>query len=182
MEEDIAKKIGERIRKIRQMRNLTLKALAEITGISISMISKIENCQSLPSISTYANIASALNIPLGELVSDGKTDERVSIVKADDRPIISEEGYHASPLAYKIKNKKMEPFIFYYPKSNNFSCLKHSNEEVIFIIDGEIEFQYFNTILKLKKGDCVYLKGNVPHGSRASSGKDAKAIIIQSNV
>jgi len=55
--------IGEKLKKMRELRNLTQKELAEMSGIAFSQISKIElgNIQD-PGISTVKKIAEALKI------------------------------------------------------------------------------------------------------------------------
>ena len=181
MATNIARVIGERIREIRQKKGLTLQDLSRKTRISISMLSKIEKCQTLPPISTYANIASALEAPLGDLILNGENQDEVSLVKAGERPLVSAGSYRASPLAYRMRNKKMEPFIFHYPESEKFSEFRHQNEELIFIIEGAIEFKYRDKIVVLEEGDCIYLKPYVPHGSRPLNNKKAVAIVVQTS-
>jgi len=152
MAEDIAKKIGEKIRAARQKNGLTLKELSEKSGISTSMISKIETAQTLPPISTYANITSGLGISFGELFQLDLQEPDISIVRSRDRQVISRGPYIGSPLAYQKKQKKMEPLDF-----------KYGEEKII-----------------LEKGDCAYFNGKIRHGGRALNNKGAKALIVQS--
>ena len=182
MANGLVKKIGEKIRKIRQINSLTLRDLSGKTGISVPMISKIETGQTSPSISTYANIASGLGISLGTLITDDLQDADISIVRSTERPVISRGSYIGSPLAFKKYKKKMEPFIFEYPVKKNISeVFQHENEEMIFVLKGTIEFKYGEKKVVLKKGDCVYFNGNTPHRGIALNGRAATAIVIQSN-
>lgn len=181
--EDIAKTIGKRIRKIRREKGLTLEKLHMRTRISVSMISKIENSQTFPPISTYAKIASALGTSIGELIIDSGQNTDISIVRAVERSVISQGPYMGSPLAYKKEKKKMEPFLFGYPVRKSFPnpLHQHKQEEMAFIIKGAIEFKYGEKTIVLKKGDCIYYDGNVPHGARALNSQGATAIVVQSN-
>ena len=183
MVDDTIKKIGEKIRKIRRKNGLTLKNISEKTGISVPMISKIETAQSSPPISTYANIASALEISLGDLIANDVQKPDISIVRSTERPVISRGPYIGSLLAFKKSKKKMEPFIIDYPARKKFPVIyQHENEEMIFVIKGAIEFKYGGETMVLKKGDCVYFNGNIPHGGKALNGRGATAIAIQSNI
>lgn len=182
MADDTIKKIGEKIRKVRRRNDLTLKKLSEKTGISIPMLSKIETAQSSPPVSTYANIATALGILLGDLFTDDLQELDISIVRSAERPIISRGSYIGSPLAFKKTKKKMEPFIFDYPVGRKVpEIFQHENEEMIFVIKGAIEFKYGGKTIVLKKGDCAYFDGKIPHGGRALNRRNATAIVIQSN-
>lgn len=182
MSDALVKNIGKKIRKIRRLSALTLSDMSEKTGISVPMISKIETGQTNPSISTYANIASALRISLGSLVSNDSQDVDISIVKSTERPVISRGAYIGSPLAFRKFKKDMEPFIFEYPIETNVSeIFQHENEEMIFVLKGSIEFKYGGENIILNKGDCAYFNGNIPHYGRALDGRKATAIVVQSN-
>jgi transcriptional regulator with XRE-family HTH domain len=177
---DIAKKIGEKIRVVRRQKGLTLKELSEKSGISTSMISKIETAQTLPPISTYDNIASGLAISFGELFQLDAQEPDISIVRSHDRQVISRGTYVGSPLAYQKRQKKMEPFLFEYPVGGDFPNYHHDNEEMIFVIEGKLEFKYGEEKIILDVGDCVYFNGKIPHGGRALNNNGAKALIVQS--
>ena len=177
----IAEIISKNIKKIRKEKGFTLKQLSTQSTVSVSMISKIENSQTLPSIATYIKIASALGVSFSQLVSDENTDVDISIVKATERPIITKGPYVASPLAYKKGKKEMEPFIFYYSEGQKFVKHCHENEEMIFVIEGTLEFKYGKQIVILKKGDCVYFNGSIVHGARSLSPKGSTAIVIVSS-
>lgn len=181
MAEDIAKKIGKKIRVIRQQKGFTLNQLSEKSGISTSMISKIETAQALPPVSTYANIASGLGISFGDLFQLDLQEPNISIVRSDDRQVVSRGAYVGIPLAYHKNQKKMEPFLFEYPLGRKVPTFRHDNEEMIFVIEGKLEFKYGGDKIILSKGDCVYFNGKIPHGGRALNHKGAKALIVQSN-
>ena len=177
---DIAKKIGEKIRAIRKQKNLTLKELAGTSAISTSMLSKIETAQTLPPVSTYANIASGLGISFGELFQIDTDEPDISIVRNSDKQVISRGPYIGSPLAYQKKEKRMEPFLFEYPEMDTIPVFTHDNEEMLFIIEGTLEFRYGEEIIILEEGDCVYFNGKTPHGGRALGDKVTKALVVQS--
>ena len=182
MVDDTIKKIGEKIREVRKKNGLTLKKLSEKSGVSVPMISKIETARTSPPISTYANIAYALETSLGDLITNDSQEPDISIVRPTERPIVSRVSYIGSPLAFKKNKKKMEPFIFEYPAGQKAPRIfQHENEEMIFVIKGAIEFKYGGKTIDLKKGDCAYFNGNIQHGGRALNGRNATAIVIQSS-
>ena len=55
--------LGEHVRNIRKKRGITLKELAEKTGLSIGYISQIERDLTDPSLSTLRKLSAALDIP-----------------------------------------------------------------------------------------------------------------------
>ena len=57
--------LGEHVRNIRKKRGITLKELAEKTGLSIGYISQIERDLTDPSLSTLRKLSAALDIQIG---------------------------------------------------------------------------------------------------------------------
>lgn len=63
-EENLYKNIGNKIKKARSLKKLTLKELAEQTGLSISLLSQLEHGKISPSLSTLMKISRTLKIPI----------------------------------------------------------------------------------------------------------------------
>lgn len=66
MKED-ARKLGENLKKIRTRKNVTQVEIANILGVDRSFVSNIENGKNNPTLSTIANLAKALKVPVDEL-------------------------------------------------------------------------------------------------------------------
>ncbi|WHH58444.1 helix-turn-helix domain-containing protein [Petroclostridium sp. X23] len=63
-------KLGEKIKKIRKEKNLTLKDISNLVGISISYLSDVENNRKNPSVESLTKISTALNIPTSVLLDE----------------------------------------------------------------------------------------------------------------
>ena len=68
-------KLGEKITKLKKLKNLSQVALAEATGISRDAISKYERGDSMPSVDYAKRIADALGVSLDYLVSDSDKED-----------------------------------------------------------------------------------------------------------
>ncbi|MFY0604499.1 MAG: helix-turn-helix transcriptional regulator [Flavobacteriaceae bacterium] len=68
-------KLGEKITKLKKLKNLSQVALAEATGISRDAISKYERGDSVPSVDYAKRIADALGVSLDYLVSDSDKED-----------------------------------------------------------------------------------------------------------
>ena len=66
--------IGPRIRAERERRNVTIRALARVIGVSPSLISQIETGKSQPSVSSLYSITSALALSLEDLFDASDAD------------------------------------------------------------------------------------------------------------
>ena len=177
----ITRAIGKRIRHLRLTQNLTLKELSQRSGLSVSMISKIENSQVFPPLSTYAAIGSCLGISIGELiVNSTNQSDSISIVRSHERTIVSHGLYIGSPLAFRKRHKKMEPFLLSYPVGKKINQMyEHDYEEMLFVLEGRIEFHYGDNTYVLDKGDCAYYDGRTPHAARSLTEEVAQALVVQ---
>ena len=83
--------LGERLKAIRDSRNLNLSDVSELTGISKAMISKIERGESVPTITTVWKIANGLKITLNALSGDAESGYAVKSI-AEMTPLIDTDG------------------------------------------------------------------------------------------
>lgn len=180
MDQRIEESLAKKIREARSRRGLTLVQFGELTKISTAMLSKIENAKVSSPISTYAKIAKALEIPLGELFADDG-NVPISIVKKKERKKYTQFiGYTGEAVAFKKSNKKMEPFVFTYsPRKDHPSPYQHNDEEMIFVLEGVLEFRYGRSKYILHPGDCVYFDANIKHSARALDVNTAQALVVK---
>jgi len=71
-EKALMKQFGENLKKIRNERNLTVRALADLADMDYTNISNIENGQSNPSMTTVIFLAEALQVDPAQLLPSGK--------------------------------------------------------------------------------------------------------------
>jgi transcriptional regulator with XRE-family HTH domain len=72
--ENIDLSIGAALRSLRETQGLTARQLADQSGISAAMISRIENAQVSPSIATMTSLTQALDVPLVSLFRDSQSE------------------------------------------------------------------------------------------------------------
>jgi transcriptional regulator with XRE-family HTH domain len=180
LEQRVEDLLARKVREGRLQRGMTLAQFSEQCKVSVAMLSKIENAKVSPPISTYAKIAKCLGIPLGKLFAEEATTS-VSFVRRRERKRYTRfPGYTGEAIAYKKTNKKMEPFVFTYsPREDHPSPYQHDNEELIFVLKGNMEFRYGDSNIILKPGDCLYFEANVKHSARALGGKPAQALVVE---
>jgi transcriptional regulator with XRE-family HTH domain len=179
--------IGDRLRKIRKAKGLTLDVLAEQIGLTKGYLSKVETGQKVPPIATLARVASALQTDVATLLQGGKGAERavttgISLIRANERHEVirggTAFGYDYQALAHHIDSKHMEPFIFTFPAQILREVFfEHDGEELIFVLSGIVEFQIGEETYELSPGDCIYFDSAIPHRGRGVKG-DAKAIVV----
>lgn len=175
--------LGKRIQQHRVDKGLTLQELAERTGLTKGYLSKIENSEKAPPVSTLINLAKALNVSMSEIF--GEIDERspICLIKKVERRIIARDGsvfgYAYETLAHKFHNKKMEPYFLTIPLAPKENVLfQHKGEEIVFVLEGTFKFFYGEKEFIVEDGDCMYFDSSIPHYPVCQGDKEAKCLIV----
>ena len=179
---DLAKKIGSQLKAIRLEAGLTLKKLADDTGLSSALISRIEHAKVMPSIPTLQTIAISLKAEIGHFFKD--EDQRLYVVspKGNRRSVHSSKGYeNIELLAEGVENAYMEPAIVTVKQKSEETDLElvtHDGQEFMYVLEGKIEVTLGAKKFIMKKGDAAYWYGKIPHKGVGLSKKPAKTLNV----
>lgn len=163
--ENISLKIGERLKEIRQLRQMTLDDVAKITGVSKPMLGQIERGQSSPTIHTLWKIATGLKIPLSTLCKQQEAD--YTVVQLDERDAISEEegAMKAYPLFPYDPVRNVEIFYIEFIPGVEHQLEPHANgvEEYVFVVQGTLALTIGTQQITLIEKQSVRFQADVPH-------------------
>lgn len=163
--------LGTTIRDLRQKHKLTIAEVAEQTGISRGMLSKIENAQTATSLETLVKIATALGVSMATLFRHYnppqggaqlvKQGEGMEVVRRGTR-----RGHTYHLLAYdQGPTKRFEPFLISMDDASEvFPTFEHPGLEFIHMLEGKIEYRHGQSTYVLEPGDSLTFRGDVPHG------------------
>ena len=163
--------IGNTIRELRQHHGLTIAEVAEQSGISRGMLSKIENAQTATSLETLAKLASALGVSLATLFRNYNIPAgSAQLVKRGEGMEVVRRGtkrghtYHL--LAYdQGPTKLFEPFLITMDDASEvFPTFEHPGTEFIYMLEGAIEYRHGQSTYRLDPGDSLTFRGDIPHG------------------
>lgn len=169
LEESLAAVIAERVREFRLRHGWTVGRLAELCGLSKGMLSKIENAQASPSLSTLARISTALDVPLTTFF-DSFQAHTVLHVRAgrglDLVPRGSRSGLRSQLLGnLRGTHRRLEPILYTLNRRSKVSeTYRHTGTELLYMIEGAMEYGYGAQRFILEKGDSLQFDGEVTHG------------------
>lgn len=167
---DLEKYIGQEIRKHRRRGNMTLLALAQRAGLSQGMMSKIENGQTSPSLSTLAALADALSIPLSALFTPLESSRDVSFVPAGEGLEIDRRGTRSGHvyelLGHGVRGPVgVEPYLItLHEGSEGFGDFQHEGVEFIYMLEGELVYRHGTRTFRMHPGDSLFFDAIAPHG------------------
>jgi transcriptional regulator with XRE-family HTH domain len=175
-------KLGQRIKKFRELKSVTFEELAERTGLNHEFLRSVEEEDRYPSLGPLLKISRALGVRLGTFLDDAISLDPV-IVRLGER---SEEfDMHAgqgSPVAMRYYSlgkgkidRHMEPFFIEVLPDENADkrTSSHEGEEFIIVQSGELEVIFGQETFRLGPGDSIYYNSVVPHYVGAGGGRKA---------
>ncbi|MCI2418235.1 XRE family transcriptional regulator [Saccharopolyspora sp. K220] len=156
--------IGPHLRELRRERNLTLKQLAERTGLSTGLLSQVERDIHDPSLETLRRLARTLEVPLFSFFAEEDL-RQVAVVRRDRRMTVSSPhggiSYtRISPGSGRLEllEGSLEP-----GAASADRPWSHPSEECVLAQAGEVLVEVGETLIRLAPGDSCYFDSRTPH-------------------
>ena len=164
--------IGREVRAFRRQKNMMVAELAQQTGLSIGMLSKIENGITSPSLTTLQTLADALSVPLTAFFRRFEENRGVVHVKSGEAVEMDRAGTRAGHqynllghLGSNSSGVMVEPYmITLTTESDVFPTFQHDGIELLYMLEGEVDYRHGNQVFLLKPGDSLFFDADAPHG------------------
>ncbi|HWW18222.1 MAG TPA: cupin domain-containing protein [Candidatus Saccharimonadales bacterium] len=153
---------GQRFRRLRVRRGLSLAQVARATGVSIGFLSSLERGQMRSSVATLRRIAKFYRTNILSLFEAAGENRR--LVRPEQRKILeTNAGVRMELLAWG--NTAMEPHLFRIkPQGGSGESYAHEGEEFLHVLRGVFEIWLGdNEHYRLKTGDSLYFESSTPH-------------------
>jgi len=178
--EAVSVNIGERLRELREARNISMRALAARSGLSANALSMIERNKASPSVSTLYKLAEALGISITSFFGENQERKQVVFLKSDARSRVSFTRGTFEGLGGEQFVGRIEPFMLTLENSANSGprSMTHTGHEFVFCLRGELEYQVERQVFQLQAGDSLLFAAHLKHKWRNPGKNVATAIII----
>jgi transcriptional regulator with XRE-family HTH domain len=185
VEEVASGRLGERVRGLRRERGLTLDLLAERSGVSRAMISKLERGEKNPTLVVAAKIAEGLGVRLSQLVGVEEGRE-VVVVPRGRRMVVRdpETGFERQLLSPSFGGRGIEFIKNVVPEdstSGEFPPHRRGVEEYVVVERGRLRAFLGSEDYLLEEGDALYFEADVSHRfDNAGKGECSYYLVIAS--
>lgn len=171
--------LGAKLRNLREERGLSQRELARLAGVSANAISLIEREENSPSVSTLQSLAESLSVKMGYFFEE-ESPESVLLIKASQLAAVSSQGMSIQGLGKRLRGQELEPFyITLLPgASSGDRQVIHSGHELVFCIEGSIEYYIDGENYRLEKGDFLVFEASLPHLWRNKGETEALVLLI----
>jgi transcriptional regulator with XRE-family HTH domain len=157
--------VGHRLRELRTGRGLSMRALAEQSGLNVNTLSLIENRRTSPSVSTLQQLALSLQVHISAFFETENGDKLVVHQKAGGRPTATVIHGSIEDLGAGMPRFGAEPLIVTLaPKANSGKTpIVHTGREFVYCLEGHIDYTVDNKTYLLEPGDSLLFEAYLPH-------------------
>jgi transcriptional regulator with XRE-family HTH domain len=178
-------RLGERVRALRRERGWTLEMLAERSGVSRAMISKLERGEKNPTLVVAAKVAEGLGVSLSQLV--GVEEKRKVVVVPRERRMTMrdpETGFERQLLSPSFGGRGVEFIRNVVPAgstSGEFPPRRRGVEEYVVVERGRLRAVLGGEEYFLDEGDAACFEADVAHRfDNAGEGECSYYLVIDS--
>lgn len=167
--------IGRELKAQRTKQELTVAELSDRSGLSIGMLSKIENGLTSPSLATLQTLAHALRVPLTSFFR-GYEETREAVhtpagAGAETKGAGTRAGHQYTLLGHIGANTSgviVEPYLITLTTASDvFPAFQHGGIETIYMLEGQIGYRHGTQVYDLRPGDTLFFDADAPHGPEA---------------
>ncbi|MDQ0395460.1 helix-turn-helix domain-containing protein [Labrys monachus] len=186
-EEADAASLGKHLRHLRHLKGLRLKDVAAAIGCSESMLSKVENDRTDPSLHMLHRLAEALGTPVQALFSDTPA-QPLTVYRNGERPVLAMERHGSGPPLASFE--RMIPYAegrtlnanvhVVPPGGGSNGILRHEGEEVGYVVEGTIELVVDGTSVVIGAGGSFFFQSSLPHSYRNIGTVVARVVWVNS--
>lgn len=172
--------IGASIRAVRRRRGLTLRQVADLSGVTESFLSQVERDIASPSIATLRRIAVALGTSIGVILDEAGPHGQ--LVRAADRRVVSYPGLKArdefltdgSAGRLQVIMSIVEPGGGTGPEAYTHE----SDEECLIVLEGTLDLWVGSEQHRLGAGDAIRYSSRVPHRNENPGPDTARVLFV----
>ncbi len=163
--EHISLRIGECLKEIRNIRQMTLDDVAKLTGVSKPMLGQIERGQSSPTINTLWKISTGLKIPLSFFCKQQEAEFQVAEVEEEGWITNENEGMRAYPLYPFDPVRNVEVFYLEFDSGirQRSETQRRGVEKYIFLINGTLKVIVGEEEITLTKRQSLRFRADISH-------------------
>ena len=174
--------LGNRLSSLRKRKKMTLDDLSAKSGVSKSILSKIERDLSNPTVTTISRISDALGEKLSDFFSKIEVGEENSIESSKETPsITSKDGLcELNILGAGETVNWLQWYILEMKPKGVLDSGSHGPKtfENLTVIEGQIEVSCGESKEKLSKGDTFRFQSNRDHTLKNISKQKAQVLMV----
>lgn len=174
--------VGPRLKELREGHGISMRALAQRSGLSANALSMIERGRASPSVSTLSKLAEALGISITEFFGQVPARQNVVFVKADERTRVPFTRGLWEGLGGEAFSGRVEPFVLTLEAggASGTRSIVHTGHELVYCLRGNLEYLVNEQRYELQAGDSLLFSAHLRHRWRNPGKTVTNALIVLS--
>lgn len=169
--DDILTRLPARLKEARRAKGLSLEAVANLSGVSRSMVSQIERGESSPTISTLWNLTRALHVDFAGLLEEADSTEQIETLRHAEVPSIDNMGVNCRIriLSPPEEAGGHEVYDISFDGQGSLTSQPHTRgtREQLTVLEGAVKVTSGAADSDLKQGDTARYAADVAHSIQA---------------
>ncbi len=171
-------KVGLVLRSLRQNLGMSLKEVADASGLSVSFVSAVERGQSDISIGRLDRIAQVFHHDIGSLLGYTAQRSTPQFIGDADRLVV-DRGPGIDYRVFRLRGLGFELITASFDPHTAFTdTIAHQGLDIVYMLDGQVVLEYNGEDYVLKAGDCTMYSGAYAHGFRNDTARPATWLSI----
>ena len=175
--------LGERVRRLREAMDLSLRDLADRTGVSAAMLSQVERGETSPTLVVAEKIASGLELTLSQLLRLDE-DRHVVVVRAGERRRRRRGGHTVEELSPPLPGQRADVSVHTLAPDaatggpDDPPMHEPGSRETAVVLEGAVELFIDGQCHELREGDSVTFDADLPHHFENNGETDARLLAV----
>ncbi|MHB0967251.1 MAG: NifB/NifX family molybdenum-iron cluster-binding protein [Bellilinea sp.] len=171
--------VGKRLRDMRASRGLSLRALADLSGLNVNTLSLVENGKSSPSVGTLQQLALALDVPISAFFETESVEQSVIFTPRGERPLTSFGSTQIQNLGENLSGRVVQPFVIFLQPGmgSGDRMIVHTGYEFVYCLCGSVRYEVEQQSFILNQGDSLVFEAHLPHRWE-NIGEDVAQILL----
>lgn len=182
--DEILQLLPSRLKEARRAQGLSLEAVANLSGVSRSMVSQIERGESSPTISTLWNLTRALQVDFAGLLENTDAQDKIEVLRASDAPSIDNmgEGCRIRILSPPEEAGGHEVYDISFDTAGTLNSQAHARGamEQLTVLKGHVRVTSGQATQDIAEGDTARYAADVAHAIEALDGPARVFLIVKS--
>jgi transcriptional regulator with XRE-family HTH domain len=173
--------LAQRLREERRRRRLSLRRLAEASGLSPTTIHHIEAGQGSPSLATLQALASTLGVPLAALFESGaQLPEPAVLLRSRERPLTTTPGGSLERLATGLPGQRLRGLLLTLGPGGDTGGepMRHPGHELVFGLAGRCVYEVAGKEYRVGPGDSLLVDSRHPHRARNPGRRETRLLLV----
>lgn len=180
--------IADKLRTLRLRRSMGLEQLAEHTGFSAAMLSRLENGRLVPTLATLTRIAIVFDVGLDYFFSDPRKRHVVAVARRGQRRVFPADpkskvvAWHFESLDFPVTGRKLNGYLAHFQpiSEENVAPHFHPGVELLYLLEGRLEMVIGIERFQLDPGDSIYFDSIQKHSYRSLASPCTAVVVTTS--